>query len=88
MMTPVPHVIIYIQDDGIPAIVYPFPDALEAYGIEAIAIKDVPAGKPFAIIDATLLPNDYPQEVWVVDPADLTDGVGADGYEFPLQATE
>jgi hypothetical protein len=78
------QVIIYKQDNGIPAVVIPTQEALDAHGIEAIAIKDVPAGKPFAIIDAADLPT-APQETWTVDEADLTDGVGGESSEFPAE---
>jgi hypothetical protein len=74
-------VIIYNQDSGVPAVVVPTQEALDAHGIMAIAIKDVPAGKPFAIVDAADLP-DAPQETWTVDDADLTDGVGGQSNEF------
>jgi hypothetical protein len=76
------QVIIYNQDNGIPAVVVPTQEALDAHGIEAIALKDVPAGKPFKIIDAADLPT-TPQETWTVNEADLTDGVGAESNEFP-----
>jgi len=75
------QVIIYVQGNGIPAIIMPTQDALGKYGIMAIAIKDTPAGKPFKIIDASELP-DAPQETWVVDESDLTDGVGGQSNEF------
>jgi hypothetical protein len=73
--------IIYLQDNGIPAVIMPTQEALDAYGIMAIAIKDVPAGKKFKIVDAADLP-DAPQEAWVVNEADLTDGVGGESNEF------
>jgi hypothetical protein len=76
------QVIIYNQDNGTPAVVMPTAEALEKYGIAAIAIKDVPAGKPFKIIDAADLPT-APQETWTVNDADLTDGVGGASSEFP-----
>jgi hypothetical protein len=47
----------------------------------AIAIKDVPVGRPFKIVDAADLP-DAPQETWVVADADLTDGIGGSSNEF------
>jgi hypothetical protein len=75
------QVIIFLQDNGIPAVVMPTQEALDQYGIMAIAIKDVPAGKPFKIIDAADLPS-APQETWVVDEADLTDGIGGESNEF------
>jgi hypothetical protein len=78
------QVIVYLQDNGIPAVVLPAQEALDLYGMRAIAIRDVPAGKKFAIIAAKDLPTD-PQEVWVVDEADLTDGVGGESSEFEVQ---
>lgn len=75
------QVIIYKQDNGIPAVVFPTQHCLEKYGILAIAIKDVPKGKPFKIIDIADLP-DAPQETWIVDDADLTDGVGGESHTF------
>jgi hypothetical protein len=76
------NIILYIQDNGTPAVITPSSSALEQYGIEAIAQKDVPAGKPYKIIDASELPS-TPQETWVIDESELSDGVGADTNEFP-----
>jgi hypothetical protein len=75
------QVIIYNGDNGIPAVVMPTQEALDAHGIMAIAIKDVPAGKKFKIIDAADLPTES-QETWVIDEADLTDGIGGESNEF------
>ena len=75
--------IIYNQDNGIPAVVMPTQEALDAHGIIAVAIKDVPAGKPFKIINARDLPNTA-QETWVVDDAELTDGIGGLSNEFQI----
>jgi hypothetical protein len=75
------QVIIYLQDNGTPAVIMPTQEALDAHGIMAIAIKDVPAGKRFKIINAADLPN-TPQETWTVDDADLTDGIGGESNEF------
>lgn len=61
-------VIIYNQENGIVAIVRPTQEALEKYGIEAIAKKDVPAGVPYAIIDAKDIPEDRTfRNAWVAD---------------------
>jgi hypothetical protein len=79
------QVIIYNQDNGIPAVVMPTPECLETRGIMAIAIKDVPAGKPFKIIGADQLPQDVLQEAWRIDDALLTDGVGGVSSEFQPQ---
>ena len=75
------QVIIYKQDNGIPAVMTPTPECLQTHSIHEIAVKDVPAGKPFAIVDSSELP-DAPQEAWVIDDADLTDGVGGESNEF------
>lgn len=84
--------IIY-QDDGGVSIVFPAPDC--GLTVEQIALKDVPFGKPFKIIDISDLPTDQStRNAWTVDEADLTDGVGADygiGSENPFvmpEATE
>lgn len=52
--------IIYPTDDGGVAIIIPAPEWLAQEGntIEALAEKDVPAGKPWQIIDASDVPTD------------------------------
>lgn len=52
--------IIYPTDEGGVAILIPAPEWLAQEGntIESLAAKDVPAGKPFKIIDATDVPTD------------------------------
>jgi hypothetical protein len=75
------QVIIYNQDNGVPAVVIPSPSALGSHTIMEIAVKDVPHGKPFKIVNAEDLPA-APQEAWVVSDNDLTDGVGGESYEF------
>ena len=78
------QVILYKQDNGVVAIVRPTAEAIDLYGIEAIAQKDVPAGKPYKIIDASEIPADRSQRnAWTVDDADLTDGAGAEWDTFP-----
>ena len=74
-------VIIYKQDNGVPAIVCPAQEALARFGLMAIALKDVPAGKKFKIMDASEIPN-IPQEEWVIDDSELNDGVGSESNEF------
>lgn len=72
------QVILYKQDNGVVAVIHPTAEALAVYGIEAIAQKDVPAGKPYKIVDASEIPTDRSQRnAWTVADADLTDGVGA-----------
>jgi len=48
--------IIYPADDGGVAIIVPAPEC--GLTIEAIAAKDVPAGKPFKIVDVADIPTD------------------------------
>ena len=48
--------IIYPSDDGGVAVIVPAPDC--GLTIEEIAAKDVPAGKPFEIVDAADIPED------------------------------
>lgn len=48
--------IIYPTDDGGVAIIVPTPDC--GLSIEEIAAKDVPAGKPFKIVDVSYIPTD------------------------------
>jgi len=75
------QVIIYNQDNGIPAVVMPTQEALNTYTIQEIAVKDVPSKKRFGIVNVSELP-DTPQEVWIVNEADLTDGIGGESNEF------
>ena len=78
--------IIYNQDNGVVAVIIPSPEALEQYGIQAIAQKDVPSGKRYKLVDAADIPSDRSdRDAWTVDEADLTDGVGGESNEFEVQ---
>ena len=69
--------VVYQTDDGNVAIIIPNPDC--GLTIEEIALKDVPTGKPFKIVGVADIPSDRTdRNLWTVDVADLTDGVGAD----------
>ena len=48
--------IIYPTDDGGVAVIIPATEC--GLSIETIAAKDVPAGKPFKIVDASDIPED------------------------------
>ena len=48
--------IIYPTDDGGVAVIIPAPEC--GLTIEEIAAKDVPAGKPWKIVDGTDIPSD------------------------------
>ena len=75
--------IIYNQDNGVVAVIIPTPEALGQHSLQAIAIKDVPAGKPFKLVDVADIPSDRTdREAWTIDDADLTDGIGGESNEF------
>lgn len=75
-------VIIYIEDTGNIAVIVPMPECLKKHSVQEIAIKDVPAGKKFKIVDSTDIPWHIPQEAWEINEADLIDGIGGKSYEF------
>lgn len=68
--------IIYRTDDGGVAVIIPWLGS--GLTVEEIAAKDVPTGKSYKIVDAADIPADRSQrDLWTVDEAALTDGVGA-----------
>jgi hypothetical protein len=78
--------IIYQNDEGGVSILIPAPECLRSYTIQQIASKDVPAGKPYKIVDVSDIPSDRTfRGAWTVNEADLTDGVGSDSNEFPRE---
>jgi hypothetical protein len=75
--------IIYNQDNGVVAVIVPTSEALAQHSIQEIAVKDVPAGKPFKLVDAADIPTDRTdRDAWTVDDAELTDGIGGESNEF------
>lgn len=52
------HRIIYPNPEGGVCVIVPAPEALQIMTIEEIAIKDVPQGIEFKIIDVSELPQD------------------------------
>jgi hypothetical protein len=76
--------IIYPNDEGGVSVIVPSPNC--GLTIEEIAAKDVPAGKPYKIVDVADIPSDRTfRDAWTVNEADLTDGVGAESNEFPVK---
>lgn len=70
--------IIYKNESGGVSIITPTPEALKHMTIDEIALKDVPAGLPFAIVEDSEIPTDRTfRDAWTVDEASLADGVGA-----------
>ena len=75
--------ILFPNDDGGVSIIIPTPECLETRTIEEIAAKDVPAGKPYKIINVADVPTDRTfRNAWEAD-IDEPDGVGAESNEFP-----
>ena len=69
--------IIYKNLNGGVSIITPTPESLEHMTINEIALKDVPTGLPFAIVDDSEIPTDRTyRDAWIVDESTLTDGVG------------
>ena len=67
--------IIYKNDNGGVSIIVPSPKWQGI--IEELADKDVPTGKPYAIVDVSEIPTDRTdRDAWTVDESDLKDGVG------------
>jgi len=78
--------IIYNQNNGVVAVIIPSQEAIDTYGISAIAQKDVPSGKPYKIVDASIIPTDRSQrEAWTINESELTDGVGSASNKFEVQ---
>ena len=70
--------IIYTNEDGGVSIVIPTDEALSFMTIEEVALKDVPIGLAFAIVEDSEIPTDRTfRDAWTIDEALLTDGVGA-----------
>lgn len=69
--------IIYKNESGGVSIVRPTEEALKHMTIDEIALKDVPTGLPFAIVEDSEIPTDHTfRDAWTVDESTLTDGVG------------
>lgn len=68
--------IIYKNTSGGVSVIIPAPDC--GLTVEEIAAKDVPTGLAYKIVDVTDIPTDRTaRDMWTVNEADLTDGVGA-----------
>ena len=76
--------IVWSQDNGICSVINPCgvgseinPATGEFYTLEEIALKDVPTGKKYKIVDVSDISSDRSfRDAWTVDESDLTDGVG------------
>lgn len=69
--------IIYKNRDGGISIIHPTVEALSIMTIKEIALKDVPRGLAFAIVEDDFIPSDRTfRDAWTIDDSILTDGVG------------
>ena len=74
--------IIYLQDDGVIAVVSPAagvinPDTEKEWTIEAIGHNCVPTGKKYKIVEDSEISSDRSfRAAWTADESDLTDGIG------------
>ena len=60
--------IIFENPDKSIGVIHPAKDALEKFGIEAIAKKDTPSGLPFWIVDESEIPTDRTdRDAWELD---------------------
>lgn len=75
--------ILYMNEEGIVSIMTPVfkeinPETGKIWTIEEIAKKDVPTGQKYKIVEDSDVPTDRSfRDAWIVDEADLTDGVGS-----------
>ena len=70
--------IIYKNENGGVSILHPTDEALSFMTIDEIALKDVPTGLPYKIVEDSEIPTDRTfRDAWTVDETTLTDGVGA-----------
>ena len=66
--------IIYKNSDGTVGIIVPVEFDLT---VEQIALKDVPTGLKYKIVDVSDISSDRTfRNAWTIDDAELTDGVG------------
>jgi len=78
------QVVIFKNTDNNFALLVPTQEALQFTTIEQIAEKDVPAGCPYWIIDASELPQDVPVEAIFIDETETPPhGYGGESNEFP-----
>ena len=69
--------IIFKNVDGSVGVIIPSDDVLKTKTVEQVALKDVPAGLAYKIVDESEIPSDRTfRNAWEIDEAELTDGVG------------
>ena len=75
--------IIFKNKDNSVGVITPSQEALDKYGIEAIAKKDVPSGLEYKIVSVDDVPSDRTfRDAWEWDITTIADGVGAVSNTF------
>ena len=75
--------IVFKNKDGSVGVINPTQEAINVFGIEAIAKKDVPAGLSYKIVDESEIPSDRTfRNAWEWDDTVEPDGVGSVFYTF------
>ena len=75
--------IVFKNTDGSVGVIHPTQEAIDSFGIEAIAKKDVPAGLPYKIVDESEIPSDRTfRNAYEWDDTVEPDGVGSVFYTF------
>jgi hypothetical protein len=77
--------IIYKNNDNSVGILIPTQEALDVFGIDAIAKKDVPYSLPYWIVDTSTIPSDRSdRSAWELDEPAMgdPDGYGGESNEF------
>lgn len=75
--------IIYKNNDNTISVVIPSIEALALYSVEEIAIKDVPNGLPYKIVDISDVPSDRDnRDLWIWNEHVTPDGVGGISNKF------
>ena len=70
--------IVFRNQDGSVGVIHPTQEAINVFGIEAIAKKDVPAGLPYKIVDESEIPSDRTfRNAWEWNDTVEPDGVGS-----------
>lgn len=70
--------IVFQNKDNSVGVVHPTQEAIDAFGIEAIANKDVPSGLAYKIVDEADIPSDRIfRNAWEWDDTVEPDGVGS-----------
>lgn len=74
-------VIVYRRpDDNGLTILHPQENALDVFGLDLIAAKDVPDGVPYKLVDLSEVPAKDAREGWMPNKKDFTDGIGKGQY--------